>query len=165
MCVCQHVTTRTQEKGPITTYAATDNSTHRAALQRALPVHNYIYQHTRLSWQQVRTSPVDPARSQVSRLGSAISLAAGATRALKTRRWLRFDPAPQCAWISVTCPTSVYWGTGPKNRWNAPSAESTCAICGVGVPSPCTSPCVSLSRSSTLCAAAWLQMAVASRFE
>eukprot|EP00964_Phaeocystis_antarctica_P012115 scaffold6683_cov58-Phaeocystis_antarctica.AAC.6 len=22
-------------------------------------------------------------------------------------RWLRFDPAPQCAWISVTCRTSV----------------------------------------------------------
>eukprot|EP00964_Phaeocystis_antarctica_P065528 scaffold39551_cov57-Phaeocystis_antarctica.AAC.4 len=23
------------------------------------------------------------------------------------QRGLRFDPAPQCAWISVTCPTSV----------------------------------------------------------
>eukprot|EP00964_Phaeocystis_antarctica_P132468 scaffold96577_cov69-Phaeocystis_antarctica.AAC.2 len=30
------------------------------------------------------------------------SLLSGATRA-KTRRWLRFGPAPQCAWISVTC--------------------------------------------------------------
>ena len=55
--------------------------------------------------------------------------------------------------------------TPPKNRWYAPSVSSTIATCGVGVFSPCTWPCVSLSRSTTLFVAAWLFMASASLLE